>query len=406
MRCQYGRSPWVDRFPRSRVPSYPKHRGELDVDVAIIGGGLTGCATAYAFAAAGVPVALFESGRIGQGSSGSSSGWITDDPGPFYSEVEAAAGRRLARSAWQAWRRAALDFAALLRRLDIKCRPVPHQAATIARSAAEAADLAREQKRRREAGIDASALPSRAIASVAGFDGLGALRTRDNLTIDPYRAALGLAAAAAKRGARIFERSAATKTAFTRHAATLLVNDAVVHTRRVIVATGRPGTLFRPLKRHVPERTAFLVLTDTIPAAIRRQLGSRDHLLRDLSDPPHQIAWHDDDRIVVSGADAHAVPLRLREQTLVQRTGQLMYELSVLYPEMSGLQPAYGWDAVYGAPERRLPLVGPHRNYPYHLFAFGDSTHTVTGAYLASRILLRHHLDEPQPSDAAFGFLR
>ncbi len=73
-RCVYGRSPWIDRFPRSRVPSYPKHRGELAVDVAIVGGGLTGCAAAYAFAAAGVKVALFEANRIGSGSSGSATG--------------------------------------------------------------------------------------------------------------------------------------------------------------------------------------------------------------------------------------------------------------------------------------------------------------------------------------------
>ena len=38
-----------------------------------------------------------------------------------------------------------------------------------------------------------------------------------------------------------------------------------------------------------------------------------------------------------------------------------------------------------------LPYIGPHRNFPHHLFAFGDSSHSVTGAYLASRILLRHH---------------
>ena len=67
---RYGRSPWVDSFPRSRVPSYPKHKGQLTADVVIVGGGLTGCATAYAFAAAGVRVVLLEADRIGQGSSG------------------------------------------------------------------------------------------------------------------------------------------------------------------------------------------------------------------------------------------------------------------------------------------------------------------------------------------------
>ena len=59
---------------------------------------------------------------------------------------------------------------------------------------------------------------------------------------------------------------------------------------------------------------------------------------------------------------------------------------------------------VYARTGDGLPYIGPHRNYPHHLFAFGDASHSVTGAYLASRILLRHHLGEPDAADEAFGF--
>ena len=51
-----------------------------------------------------------------------------------------------------------------------------------------------------------------------------------------------------------------------------------------------------------------------------------------------------------------------------------------------------------------LPFIGPHRNYPRHLFAFGDASRSVTGAYLASRILLRQCLEEHDPADDVFGF--
>jgi len=85
---------------------------------------------------------------------------------------------------------------------------------------------------------------------------------------------------------------------------------------------------------------------------------------------------------------------------------QLMYELSVLYPEISGLQPAYGWSVNYSRTAEGLPYIGPHRNFPHQLFAFGDSSQSVTGAYLASRILLRHHLGETEPPDLAFEFTR
>jgi glycine/D-amino acid oxidase-like deaminating enzyme len=108
----------------------------------------------------------------------------------------------------------------------------------------------------------------------------------------------------------------------------------------------------------------------------------------------------------VTGADQHPTPARTRRPVLVQRTGQLMYELSTLYPDISGLQPAYGWAADYPLTENGLPCIGPHRNYPHHLFAFGDASHSVTGSYLASRVLLRHHFEEMDPGDDVFGFHR
>ena len=77
-----------------------------------------------------------------------------------------------------------------------------------------------------------------------------------------------------------------------------------------------------------------------------------------------------------------------------------MYELSTLYPDISGIRPAYGWHAAYARTVDGLPYIGPHRNFPHHLFAFGDASRSVTGAYLASRILLRHHLEEPEAGDA------
>src|SRR5262245_21771497 len=120
MPTKYGRSPWLDTFPRSRVPVYPRHKGHLDTGVAIIGGGLTGCATAYAFAAAGIKVALIECLQIGQGVSASSAGWLSSDPGVSFVELERAQGLRAARHAFQSWRRASLDFATLLRRLNVK----------------------------------------------------------------------------------------------------------------------------------------------------------------------------------------------------------------------------------------------------------------------------------------------
>jgi glycine/D-amino acid oxidase-like deaminating enzyme len=409
---RYGRSPWLDGFPQSRVPRHARYRApggargiEL-ADAVIIGGGLTGCATAYAFAAAGIKVIVLEAEQIGRGASGSSSGWLADDPGTLFSQLEKSHGVRNARRAYQAWRRAALDCSALIRRLEVKCRYQPAGTVQVASTPEEMARIRKEHKARRDAGIDAPLLNARAVVAESGLPAAAAIRTRDGAVLDPYRAALGLTAAALARGARFYERSPVTRITFDRKRATVYTAGGALRTPRVIVATGVPTPLFKGLIRHFWFRSGFLALTAPIPARLRAQLGPATSVVRDSASPPHVIRWVESERLLVSGADSDAVPPRLRDKAVVQRTGQLMYELSTLYPDISGIQPEYGWDVSYARTADGLPYIGPHRNYPHHLFALGDSSGSITGAYLASRVLLRQHLEEPDPADEVFGFNR
>jgi len=402
----YGRSPWLDRLSKSRVPSFPRHRGHLNPAVVIVGGGLTGCATAYAFAAAGIRVAVIEADRIGRGTTASGAGWIADDPGVTFLSIEQAVGRRSAQRAWQAWRRAALDGAAVLRRLGVTCDLEASASVTIAATSEQITRLKREQKARRDAGLNAPLLTARAVSAEVALLSGGGLRGKDGATLDPYRACLGLAAAARERGAQFFERSPVKKITFGRKAVDVRTAGGTVRAEQVVVATGVPTALIASLQRHFWFRSAYLALTGRVPAKIRQQLGTRSTVVRDSADPPHVVRWVDDERLLVMGADRESPPDRLREKTTIQRTGQLMYELSTMYPDISGMIPEYGWDAAYARTADGLPYIGPHRNFPRHLFAFGDSSHSVTGAYLASRMLLRHYLGELDPADELFAFTR
>ncbi len=403
---RYGRSLWADRFPASRVPSYPRHRKPFTIDAVVVGGGLTGCATAYAFAAAGIKVVLLEADRLGRGGSSFSAGWISDDPGVPFAEAEKLLGRRVARNGFEAWRRASLDFSALLRRLNIKCALEPRTALTIALTPEQHVRLKKEQKARLDAGLDAPALRARAVAGEIALTPTVALRGRESATIDPYRACLGLASAAKDRGALLFEQSPVKRITFNRKIADVHTAGGTIRTRKVIIATGTPTMLFKSLRRHFWFRTTYGAVTEPIPMKVRRQLGERKTVVRDSADPYHIVRWLDDERLMVVGADIETPPDRQKSKIVVGKTGQLMYELSVLYPDISGIQPAYGWSADYAKTAEGLPYIGPHRNFPHQLFVFGDSSHSVTGSYLASRVLLRYFLDELESSDKAFEFNR
>ena len=57
---------WLDRLAVRRRPSFPRLRAHLDARVVIVGGGLTGAATAWSLAAARVPVVLLEADSVCQ----------------------------------------------------------------------------------------------------------------------------------------------------------------------------------------------------------------------------------------------------------------------------------------------------------------------------------------------------
>src|SRR5574339_732000 len=110
---------WYDRFPDRRRPAFPRHRGPIDTQVVVIGGGLAGCACASAFAAARIPVVVLESGRLGSGATAGAVGLVREDFDMPFGAAASAHGMRAARMLWQGMRRASLDFPTALRRLNI-----------------------------------------------------------------------------------------------------------------------------------------------------------------------------------------------------------------------------------------------------------------------------------------------
>jgi glycine/D-amino acid oxidase-like deaminating enzyme len=405
MRTRYGTSPWIHDFPSSRRPGFPRFRGDLTANVVIVGGGLTGAAIAYTCAAAGLQPIVLEAGRIGHGSSGRGAGVLSTEPGPMFRDVAAAHGVRTARRVFETWRRGALEGAALLRRLNIKCELEP--AGTVFAAAPDDEKrLRKEYDARAEAGLDAGWLTAKQLQASMRLSSAAATRIREGFTLDPYRACLGLAAAAVKRRAAFFEQSQVKKVRFTRKHADVITDGGTIRTTAVVVATGSASAEWRALRRHFKRRDAYAVMTEPLPAAMRKQLGDRAMTLRDTRVPPLRIRWARGDRLLIAGADQDETPARTKDAVLVQRTGQLMYELLMMYPAISGLQPEYGWDASYGQTADGLMYIGAHRNFPHHLFALGGASDLATGAFVAARIVARAIQGEAEERDEVFGWNR
>jgi glycine/D-amino acid oxidase-like deaminating enzyme len=303
-------------------------------------------------------------------------------------------------------RRGSLDFAATIRRLSIRCDMRPMDVLTVVPMSDDAAKrLRKDHAIRRETGADASWFSPTAAARDAALEAGGAIRTR-GMAIDPFRACLGVAAAATARGAALYEKSPVTRVKPSRKYVDVITSGGTVRADAVVIATAASINDLRALRRHLPPTHLYGVVTEPLPAAVRRQVGGRVSAVEDFEAPGRLARWLNEDRVMIRGGRQPEVPARLRDRALTQRTGQLMYELSLLYPPISGLLPEWSWATVDYESVDGMPLIGAHRNFPRHLFAFTPSRHGAGLAWTAARILVRRFEDAPARGDEAFGFAR
>lgn len=405
IRTRYGSSPWIEAVSPEKRPDFPAYKGKSTAPVVIVGAGMAGCMTAYACAAAGVKAVVLEAGRIGTGGSGRNAGYLAGEAAESFVGLQASVGRRAARALFDASQAAPKELAAAVKHLRINAGFELRPSIRVLSPGQSDKALRREAAERASAGLVAAWLTPAAVSRETMVPNAGGLQVRSWGVVDPYRLTIGFAAAAARRGARCFERSRVTRIDFDRRQAVVTLERGEIVAGTVIVCTGEPTGLFKALRRHFRYEDRYAVMTDALPAPIRARLGSRAAVLCDVERPQHQLWFTSDGRAVFSGADQKPPPPRLRDKALIQRTGQLMYELTRLYPDISGVLPVRGWDVPLAHSADDVLYAGPHRNFPHQLFAFG-TLHDAARAFLASRILVRRVLGRPNREDEHFGFAR
>jgi glycine/D-amino acid oxidase-like deaminating enzyme len=397
---------WLDRVPRHRRPSFPRLRTSLQTRVVIVGGGLTGVACAWSLSAARIPVILLEKDHVGGAATAGPVGLVREDFDGLFTETVRQHGLRNARTLWQAMRRASLEFSAALRRLGARVELAPRPLLDIPPAdRAAAALIRRDYDARRAAGLDHRWLTPLNLRRETRVEGMGAIKTAASV-LDPYRASLAMLNAAVSKGADVYERSEVLRIRARSRSVEVTTAGGTVSAESVIVAEGGTIRDLRQLQRHLRPRHRYGVVTAPLPGPVKRELGTRSATLRLGGAHPKFVQWLSDDRALAAGADQDPVPARTREQAVTQRSGQLMYELSLLFPAISGTPAEWGWWVPFDDTVDGLPYIGTHRNFPRHLFALGLGRHGPAASWLAARILLRHLAGEPAKGDDLFGFSR
>jgi glycine/D-amino acid oxidase-like deaminating enzyme len=386
--------------------AYPALATDLDVDVAVVGGGMTGATVAAVFSLAGLRVAVLESGLIGSGSTAASTALLLREPDMGLRELGRRYGATKARRIWQLSAAAARDFIAFIRRLRIRCDAIAADSIYYTLDQRKILALRAELERRHRASLAGDWLDADEVARLTGIHADGAIRSRRNAQFNPYLACRGLMHAAARAGARVYERSRVSRIERRHGFVRVMSRRGSVRAEQAVIATGYAAPPFQPPVGRFRLHRTFVVATEPISRRAREAIGLHDVMLWDTERPYHYARWTPDHRLMLGGADRPVPEGDLRAAAFRRGIRELQEYFSRVFPALPGIRIEHAWDGLFATTPDGLPYIGRHSRFPGRLFALGYGGNGMTFGFLAAQMLLEQVRGADSPDHALFGFRR
>lgn len=371
--------------PATRAPL----PGSTDVDVCIVGAGLTGLWSAYHLAEADpqLRIMVLESRFAGYGASGRNGGWLTAALAGDRERWARRHGRPAVQRLQAEMEASVRGVAAVVAAEGIDCDLALGGELEVATTAAQwrrvqaaaqsAAAWGRDTRLLGRAELDAR-------VRVAGAR--GALLDPHGGRLHPAALVDGLAAAVERRGVRLHEQTPVVEIA----SGKAVTERGTVRAPIVLRATEGFTSALPGLRRVWLPMNSSMVVTDPLPEQVWEQIGWGG--AETLGDAAHAYVYAQrtaDGRIAIGG---RGVPYRFGSRTdtdgstPAQTVDALRAALTRLFPAAAGVPLAHAWSGVLAVPRDWCSTVGFDRDTGLG-WAGGYVGHGVTTTHLAGRTL-------------------
>jgi glycine/D-amino acid oxidase-like deaminating enzyme len=297
---------WHDTVPGDLTPA-PSLAEDIEVDVAIVGAGLTGMWTAYYLNKANpeLRIALCEREIAGFGASGRNGGWCSALFPASLPKLERMAGREAAIAMHRAMQHTVDEVGKVAAEEGIDCHWAKGGTVQFARSPSQLERAREEVDEARMYGFDESDIRLLSAEQTREFgapsDLLGGVFTPHCAAIHPARLARGLAGLLRSRNVRIFEKTAVQRIEPGR----LITSGGTVRAPRIIRATEGYTPELPGCERAVVPVYSLVIATAPLPDSVLDQIGLATRPT--FSDLRHLIIYGQrtaDGRLVFGGRGA------------------------------------------------------------------------------------------------------
>jgi gamma-glutamylputrescine oxidase len=368
--------------------------GTAKADVCVIGAGFTGLSAALHLAEAGAKVVVVESDTVGFAASGRNGGQIHTGHRKSQEELERWLGRVHARDLWDLCE----ESKALLRRnvsvhgiaCDLKDGLViaAHNQRAVRPIADETEYLAKNYGYTHSRMMDAAET-----ARLLGTEAYPAARCdMGGGHLHPLNYARGLAVAAEKAGARIFEHSRARTFDEDNAGVNVRTADGIVTAGHVLLATDAlSGDLVPELAKFIGHVESFVTATEPLGEELNAKTLPCDAAVADTRHVLDYYRKSADGRMLYAGRESYwTIP---KDITAVVRPRMLS-----VYPGLAGVKTVYAWSGAVGITATRMPHLG--RLSKRSLFAHGYSGQGVALANIGGKVMAEAALGRPERFDA------
>jgi glycine/D-amino acid oxidase-like deaminating enzyme len=387
-----GRPWWLDEAPA--VEPEPPLEGDLDTDVAIVGGGYTGLWTALAIRdlEPSAQVVVLEAELCGEGPSGRNGGFLHGYWSPLarLRSVFGDGGALAIAQAGEAIIPGVREFAER-RAADVWLREAP--LLEVSASPAQDASLDRALATARELGVEEEAVPLTA-EEVAERCASPRFRRgvlfREGATVQPARLARAMRTAALDDGAAIHERSPVLK--LRRGSPNELETPrGRVRARDVVVAVNAAAAGWRPIARRLTAFGSYVVLTEPVPELLERINWTGGESISDGRMFLHYFRTTNDGRVLMgSGSGPIGFGGRIDGRFTADAPSSARAEagLRFLLPDFADVKVERAWGGPIDVSADRFPFFGTVPGSRLH-YGAGYSGNGVGPSWLGGQILAR-----------------
>ncbi|MGF6174387.1 NAD(P)/FAD-dependent oxidoreductase [Ensifer sp. 4252] len=390
---------WADT-PRHAVRTQ-RRLATHDVDVLIVGAGISGALMANALIGHNLSVLIVDRRKPIRGSSMASTAMIQHEIDVPLHQLNRLRGTADAARIWQRSATAVEHLASLVTALQIDCQFQRKNTLYLSGSSFGARALQAEVEAREAASLTATLLPRVELRARFDIDRTAAIETTVSASANPAQLTAGFLRHAQANGVPIVETIEITDIREVEGRNAVATSDGrIIVATHVVFCTGYEFLDAVANKNHAIVSTWAMATRPRHP----RPEWLDDYLVWEAADPYLYFRSTRDGRIIVGGEDEKSEDAFEDPAKLKAKSDTLRQKLSDLIGMKIG-EPDYRWAAAFGITTQGLPMIGHVPGMRNTFATMGYGGNGITFSQIAAELISSSILGHADPDASLFPFV-